>query len=107
MSSLYIILFIISIGIASYSQILLKKGSNKKNIYINVYTIIGYLLMLGSTVLTLITYKYINLSLGQLLQSLSFIFVTFLSLLLLKEKISKKKIIGIIIIIIGIVIFNY
>lgn len=106
MNSLYIILFIISVLIASFSQIILKKGAMQKNIYINKYTIIGYLLMIISTLFTLIAYKGVNLSLSQMLQSLSFIFVTILSYLFLKEKIKKKTIIGLILVVIGILVYS-
>lgn len=103
---LYILLFVCSIMIAAYSQILLKKGAGKKNIYLNRYTIIGYAIMIISTLFTLIAYKKINLSLGQVLQSLSFIFVLLLSHFILKENINKKQIIGIAVIIVGIIVFN-
>ena len=103
---MYVALLVLSILISAYSQILLKKGSKEKNIYLNKYTIIGYGIMLIATVLSFIALKYVNLSLSQILQSLSFIFVAILSLLLLKERISKKKIIGMVIIIVGIIIFN-
>lgn len=106
MNNLYIILFVISVLIASYSQILLKKGAMKKNIYINKYTIIGYFLMLLSTLFTLYAYKGVNLSLSQMLQSLSFLFVTIFSYFLLKETITKKTMIGIILILVGIVIYS-
>lgn len=39
-NSIYILFFILSILIASYSQIILKKGAGEKNIYINKYTIV-------------------------------------------------------------------
>lgn len=39
-SIIYIVLFVLSILIASFSQIILKKGAEQKNIYINKYTII-------------------------------------------------------------------
>jgi small multidrug resistance pump len=106
MNNIYIFLFILSILIASFSQILLKTGAKEKNIYLNKYTIIGYIIMFGSTICTLIAYKNVNLSLGQILQSLSFVFVTILSYFILKEKISEKKLLGLVIIIIGIIIFN-
>ena len=99
----YIGLFIMSILIASFSQIILKKGACQGNIYINKYTICGYTLMIIST---FFGYKGVTLSLGQILQSLSFIFVIILSKLFLKEKISKKQVIGIIIIIIGIIVYS-
>ena len=101
-----IFLFVLSIAIASYSQIILKKGAGQKNIYINKYTIVGYSLMVLSTVLTLIGYKMVSLTLSGILQALSFVFVPILSYILLKEKIDKKTIIGIIVIICGIVIYS-
>ncbi len=103
---IYILLFVCSILISAFSQILLKKGSSQKNIYINKFTIFGYIIMVSATFLTLIAYKKINLSLGQVLQALSFVFVIILSKIFLKENIDKRKILGIITIIIGIIIFN-
>lgn len=105
-NSFYVLLFIISIILASFSQIILKKGSKEKNIFINKYTIVGYLLMLISTLFTLYGYKGVQLSLSQILQSLSFIFVAILSKVFLNEKISRKTIIGICLIIVGIIIYS-
>lgn len=102
----YMFLFILSIAVASYSQILLKLGAGKKQIYLNGYTIIGYILMVLSTLMTLLAYQKISLSLGQVLQALSFVFVSILSYIFLKEKIEKRTIIGIVIILLGILIFN-
>lgn len=102
----YVILFILSILIASFSQIILKKGSMQKNIYVNKYTICGYSLMIISILFTLMGYEKVSLSLGQVLQSLSFIFVIILSSIFLKEKFNKKQIFGIIIIIFGIIIYS-
>ena len=103
---MYIALFVFSILIASFSQIILKKGAEQKNIFINKYTIIGYSLMVLSMVFTLIGYKGVNLTLSGILQGLSFIFVPILSIYFLKEKINKTTILGIIFIIIGIVIYS-
>lgn len=100
------LLFIFSVFIASVSQILLKIGSSNKNVYINKYTIIGYAILVISTLCTVLAYRKINLSTGVILESLSYVFVSVLSLLVLKEKLNRNKIIGIVIIIIGIIIFN-
>ena len=103
---MYISMFVISILIVSFSQILLKKGAELKNIYINKYTIVGYSLMALSMVFTLIGYKGVDLTMSGILQGLSFIFVPILSIYLLKEKINKTTIIGILFIIAGIVIYS-
>lgn len=101
-----ILLFVISVLIASYSQIILKKGAEQKNIYINRYTILGYSLMVISTVLTLIGYKQVSLTLSGIIQTLSFVFVPIFSYIFLKKKIEKRTILGIAIIICGIVIYT-
>jgi len=102
---IYYIILLISIFLSSYSQIILKKGAQKEHIYLNLYTIIGYFIMFTSTLFSLIAYKKVSLSSGQILQSLSFVFVTLLSYFKLKEKIKKRTIIGVIIIILGIIVF--
>ena len=105
-NSIYLGLFILSIVVASFSQIILKKGAEQKNIYINKYTIVGYLLMILSTIFTLLGYKGVDLTLSGILQGLSFVFVPIFSFLMLKEKINKKTILGIVVIIIGIIIYS-
>lgn len=104
----YIFLLILSIFIASVSQILLKKGaiSDYKNIYINKFSLSGYFILLFSTLLTRIAYGNINLSYGLLLESLSFIFVPTMSYLFLKENVNIKTRFGMIIIIIGVIIYT-
>lgn len=102
----YVLLFILSIFLASFSQILLKIGSNKKNIYINKNTLIGYTFMFIATLFTLIGYKEVDLMAGGILQILSFVFVPVLSLLILKEKIKLKYLIGIFIMLLGMLIYS-
>lgn len=96
---------IFSVFIASFAQILLKKGAEKTNIYINKYTIIAYFFMFLSTICAYLGYYKINFALSGVLQSLSFVFVPFLSAFLLKEKLTKRTIFGISFIIIGTVIY--
>lgn len=62
--------------------------------------------MIISTICTLIGYKGVDLSLSGVLQGLSFVFVPIFSLLILKEKIDKQTIVGIIVIILGIVVYS-
>lgn len=102
-----ILLFIFSVFIASCSQILLKKGSeNQSSLFFNKYTISGYAVLVVSTFCTALAYKTMNLSFGVLLESLSYIFVPILSYKFLKEKVSKIRILGMVIIITGIIVFS-
>lgn len=105
----YIIL-ITSITIASFSQILLKKAADKQyssplRQYLNFYVISGYCLTFISVFLTTMAYKGLEYKNGPLIESLGFILVIILSRIFFKEKITNRKLLGMTIIIIGIIIF--
>jgi drug/metabolite transporter (DMT)-like permease len=105
----YTIVFIGCVFISSCAQILLKKSANRNyrglRVYLNVETLIGYAIFLGITLVTVFLYRRIELSTGTLLESSGYIFVSVLSLVFLKEKLSKNHIIGISFIIAGITIY--
>ena len=107
----YIILFLSAVFISSVSQIMLKKSANKTyesklKEYMNPWVIIAYGLFFGATLVTVIAYKYIPLSLGPILESAGYFFVTILGMVFLKEKVGKKKALGLLIILAGIIVFN-
>ena len=60
----------------------------------------------GATLCTVFAYKYVPLSMGPILGATEYIFVAILSYLFLKEKISKKKFIGLLTIVLGVLIFS-
>lgn len=104
-------IYILGVFISSVAQILLKKSANieresKLKEYLNFKTIFAYGIFFGATLCTLFAYKFIPLTMGAILETTGYIFVTILSYFLLKEKISRKKLIGLVIIIIGILIFS-
>lgn len=107
----YIILFLCSVFVSSISQIMLKKSANKTydnalKEYLNPWVIIAYGLFFASTLITVTAYKYVPLSLGPILESSGYFFVTILGMIFLKEKVGKKKAIGLLVILCGIIIFN-
>lgn len=107
----YSIIFVISVFLSSISQILLKKSAGKKyenriKEYLNPLVLFAYCLFFGCTLITLISYKRIPLSLGPILESTGYIFVSILGAVFLNEKITKKKIVGMVTIIIGVIIFS-
>lgn len=111
MINIYVIVFLASVLIASISQIILKISakSNHKNIvreYVNKYVIFGYLLMFISSFLTTIAYRGIPLSYGPIINSLGYLIVGFLSRAILKEKVTKRKILGYVLIVLGVLITN-
>ena len=108
---LYAIIYLFGVIISAFAQILLKKASStsKKNIikeYLNIKTISAYVIFLIATLCSVTAYKYLPLSYGPILETLEYIFVAILSYFLLKEKIKKKKLIGLVIVLIGVFIYS-
>ena len=106
----YVFLLIASVLIASCSQIILKKSASKEyssiiREYLNVRVIVGYGMMFISTILTIFAFKGLDYKNGPIIESLGYIFIMFLSRIFLKEKITKKKIIGNTLILLGILVF--
>lgn len=106
----YWLLLIASVIIASFSQILLKKSALKKyssilQEYLNLKVILGYGMMVLSTILTVFAFKGMDYKNGPIIESIGYLLVMFLSAWLLKEKMTRKKIIGNALILIGIVVF--
>lgn len=107
----YYFFFIFAVFIASFSQVFLKKSSMIKyrnfiRSYLNAYVIIGYGLLFLSLLLATYLYQFINLKVGPVLESLSYLFVFLLSRIFFKEILTQKRVLGLCIIIIGIIIFN-
>lgn len=106
----YIVCMLVSVAIASLAQILLKKStfrnySSAAGEYINSYVICGYGLMLISMLMTVYAYSGIDYKNGPVIESLGNVYVLVLSYLFFRERISRKKILGIACIILGIAVF--
>lgn len=100
-----------SVLVASISQIILKTSANKNHTsiireYVNPHVIIGYGMLLMSTVLTLFAFQSgLEYKSGPLIESTGYIFIMVLGRIILKEKITRKKIIGNALILAGIFIY--
>lgn len=108
----YILIFLCSVLISSISQVLLKSSANKEHgnalrEYLNPKVIIAYGMFFLATFITILAYKYVPLSMGGILEASGYIFVAVLSYIFLHEKISKRKLLGLAVILLGIIIFNW
>lgn len=108
---MYIAIFVLSVFLSSVSQILLKISAGKSydnaiREYLNPRVILAYGLFFASTLVTVVAYKYVPLSMGPILEATGYIFVTILGYLILKESVSRKKILGIVLILLGIAVYN-
>ena len=108
---LYSGIMLISILISSVSQIMLKKSAQKKypskiKEYLNPMVIIAYGLFFGCTLITMYSFKVVPLGMAPVLESAGYIFVAVLSFIFLKEKLTKRQLLGMALIIIGIVVYS-
>ncbi len=106
-----ILLFLFSVFISSCSQIILKKSAQVTyehwiREYLNVRVISAYTIFLLSSFLTMYAYKYVPLSLGPMLEACGYIFVTVLGVCILKEKVGKRKLAGMALIMAGITVVS-
>lgn len=105
----YGLFYLLSVLLASVSQIVLKKSAEVKykrkiDEYINKNVIIAYLIFFICTLFTIFALKKIPLSISPILESTGYIYIAILSTIFLKEKVTRRKIIGITLVIIGILI---
>ena len=105
-----VVILLISVLVASVSQIILKISANKEHEsrmkeYLNPLVITAYVMLLGSTLLTMLALRHLPLSHQPLYESASYIFVSVMGFFLLKERFTKKKLLGLALILAGIFVF--
>lgn len=107
----YILLMLASVFLASISQVMLKKSAqktyrNKVFEYLNPLVIGAYAVFLGTTFISVIAYRGVPLSLGPILEATSYFYITVFGIIIFKEKINLKKLIAMLFIIAGIVVYS-
>lgn len=106
----YLLCMLVSVSIASVSQILLKKSTFQKydsllREYLNPWVIGGYGMLFLSMLMSVYAYSGVDFKNGPVIESLGNVFVTVLSWLVFGERLSVRKIAGILCIMMGIVVF--
>ncbi|MED9883235.1 MAG: EamA family transporter [Blautia sp.] len=104
-------ILLLSVFISSVSQIILKKAANKTydsplKEYLNPMVIGAYGLFFCSVILTMLALRNLPLSMSPILESTGYIFVSVMGYFFLKERFSKRKLMGFALIFAGIFIFN-
>ncbi|MCL1987472.1 MAG: DMT family transporter [Firmicutes bacterium] len=107
----YALLMVTGSFIASCSQMLLKHATKKsyKNFiqeYLNRWVVGAYGLFGIATLLSMYTLRYIPLSLAPMLEATGYIFVAVLGWIILKERLNKRQILGMLLIVAGIFVFS-
>ncbi|MBQ0028134.1 MAG: EamA family transporter [Lachnospiraceae bacterium] len=108
--NMYYWVVILGVVVAAFSQILLKKGAMRPHIsfirdYLNAPVIIGYIMMAASVVCSMIAYRGVDYMTVPVLEAIGFILVPILSFFFFKEKFTKNKVLGILLICVGIAVY--
>ena len=103
---------LLSVFISAISQVMLKKSALKTydspiKEYLNPRVIFAYVLFVGTTLLSVIAYRGIPLSLGPVLESTAYIYVTLFGVLIFKERMTRGKLGALALIIVGIVVYSF
>lgn len=96
--------------VSAASQMLLKKGASNKysNVireYLNPWVISGYSLMVLSTLCVIYAYRGVAYKNGAIIESLGYLLIMVLSRVFFCEKITKRKLLGNLIILAGVLVF--
>ncbi len=108
----YSAILLLGTFISAISQVILKKASlkaypSKVKEYLNFPVISAYAIFFLATLLSIVAYKVVPLSFGPILEATSYIYVTAFGVLFFKEKVTKKKIIALGLILAGIAIYAF
>lgn len=111
MNRAFMLLMIGGTFFSAVSQILLKQSADKTYRhpifeYLNPRVIVAYFLFFGVLILNTYAYTKVDMKYGPVLDTFVYVFVLFLSYFILKEKISKGKLLGNLIIIAGIILYT-
>lgn len=106
----YSLILLLGVFISSISQVMLKKAAqkqykNKMQEYLNPLVITAYSMFIGTTLLSILAYKVIPLSMGPILEATSYFYITFFGVKIFKERMNIHKIVALGLIVFGIVIY--
>ncbi|MGI6010581.1 MAG: EamA family transporter [Ruminococcus sp.] len=107
----YMLLMFAGTFFTALSQILLKQSAGKEyshpiREYLNWRVITAYGIFFGVLLLNTYAYTKVDMKYGPVIDTFAYVFILILSGLILKEKITKRKLLGNLIIIAGILIYT-
>ena len=105
----YILFLLFGNFIASVSQVMLKKAADRSwpspiREYLNPLVIGAYVLFGLSSVMNILGYRQVDLGLAAVLEATAYIYVTFFGIVLFHERLNRKKILALVLILAGIVL---
>ena len=106
----YWIALFAAVVLSSFSQMLLKKAAktsyeNTLKEYLNPWVISGYFLLAASTICVIFAFKGVDFKNGPVIESLGFPLVMIFGRLFYGEKLTRNKLIGMGLIMLGVLIY--
>lgn len=110
--ALYVAILLVSVFVSALSQVMLKISATRTHKdtlheYANPLVVGAYTLFVLSSLLTVYAYKEVPLSMGPVLESTSYVYITVFGILIFHEKITRTKLIALALIIGGICCFSF
>ena len=104
-----VLIYLVTPLLSAVSQLILKKAAiNPKyagvRTYLNAPVILAYALFFGCMLLNIVALRTLDLTVASVLEASGYIYVMALSFFFLKEKITPRRLIGNLVIVLGIVL---
>ncbi len=109
MNLVSVLILLLGVFISSVSQVMLKKAAQRDwpsrlREYLNPLVIGAYALFVGSTLLSVLAYRGLPLSLGPVFETTGYIWVTAFGITLFGERLNRKKLLALAMIVGGIIL---
>ena len=106
----YILVALVSVVLSSFAQILLKKSSaeEKKHLifdYLNLKVILAYGIIFFCMLIMIYAFTGMYYRYGAVIESLSYLLIMLFSRMFIQEKITRRRVIGNCVIVLGVIIF--
>lgn len=103
----YALISLLGVFLSSVSQVMLKKAAMRKysSVVQEYLKIFAYGNFFGTTFLGILAYKGMPVSLGPVLETTAYFYITVFGIVIFKEKFNSKKILALCMIVMGIVVY--
>lgn len=107
----YAALNLLGVFISAISQVLLKKSAlgeheSRWGEYLNPLVVFAYALFVCATLLSVIAYRGIPLSMGPVLDATGYLYVTAFGVLIFHERLTPRRVLALGLIIVGIIVYS-
>lgn len=107
----YALLNAFGVFVSAIAQVMLKKSAQEQHEsvlgeYLNFRVIFAYTIFFSATLLSVLSYRGIPLSMGPLLDATGYLYVTIFGVTIFHEKMTKKRLAALALIVCGIAVYS-